>query len=227
MSVFDNVLIVLGGNATVLAVLAFLARSLVQTWLAKDVKRFETNLQSSATSELERLKSDLKAKGGIAIEELKSRLQLATIEHQVRFSKLHEARAQIIADLYKRIAEQSVACQRYVYQLTESNRQERFIELEKGFSDFYLFSETSRIYLPEHVYGLLEKLISTIRNPAVDVFVYGGTDNHANEAVQEERKRAFVEAFKAFEAEVPAAKKALEDEFRKLLGVENSPPPLK
>jgi hypothetical protein len=61
MSAFQEILIAFGGNAVLLIVLGFLARSLIQTWLAKDVKKFETDLQSTATSQLERLRSDLKA----------------------------------------------------------------------------------------------------------------------------------------------------------------------
>jgi len=225
MSAFSEILIALGGNATLLIVLGFLARSLIQTWLAKDVKKFEVNLQNAATSQLEALKFDLKSKGDASIEQLKSQLQQATIEHQVRFSNLHEERGRRIADLYGRIVEQSVACQRYVYQLRESNRQEGFNELEKKFFDLYLFFETSRIYLPEHVCVLLEKVVSAIRSPVVGVFVYSDVNNFAPAAVLEEKRDAFMKAFNAFEAEIPTAKKALADEFRKMLGVEDSSSP--
>ncbi len=220
MSFLNEILIAMGSNATLLIVLAYLARSLMQTLLAKDIKKFEVELQNNATAQLERLKSDLRSAGDVSIEQLKSRLQQAAIEHQVRFSNLHEQRAQKIADLYRRIVEQSLACQRYVFRLTAANRQVGFLELEKSFSDFFLFFESSRIYLPEHVCGLLEKLSDTIRQPAISVYVYGDTDDHANDAVREEKRRAFKSAFQALDAEIPAAKKILEDEFRRLLGAE-------
>jgi hypothetical protein len=86
MNAWNEVLIAFGGNAVLLAVLGFLARSLLQTWLTKDIKTFETNLKNTADSELERLKFELKAKGDISIEQLKSRLQQAALEHEVRFS---------------------------------------------------------------------------------------------------------------------------------------------
>lgn len=88
-----------------------------------------------------------------------------------------------------------------------------------------MFFEASRIYLPEHICALLEKVISALRRPAIGVFVYGGTDDYADEAVREQKKKAFMAAFEAFNSEIPAVRKALEDEFRKLLGVEKSPLP--
>jgi hypothetical protein len=50
MSALYQNLIALGSNATVLIVLGFLARSLMQSFLAKDIKKFETELQNSATA---------------------------------------------------------------------------------------------------------------------------------------------------------------------------------
>jgi hypothetical protein len=38
------------------------------------------------------------------IERLKTSLQMTALEHQVRFSKLHEKRAKVIADLYCQFA---------------------------------------------------------------------------------------------------------------------------
>jgi hypothetical protein len=231
MSAINQILIALGGNATLLIVLGFLARSLIQTWLAKDVKKFETDLQNTATSQLERLKYDLKSQGDISIEQLKSQLQQAVIEHQVRFSNLHEKRAQIIADLYGRIVEQSVGCQHYVNDLGQLNRQEGFIELEKRFKDLDLFFATRRIYLPEHICNLVENLLRALRGPVVGVFVYSGdygdrgVDDDVQDAIWKEKRETLTTALEDFEAKIPEAKKVLEDEFRKLLGVENSPSP--
>ena len=86
MNPWREILLALGGNATLLLVLAFLSRSLLQTWLTKDIKKFETDLKGKADSELERLKAELKAEGDVSIEQLKSRLQQAATERGVRFS---------------------------------------------------------------------------------------------------------------------------------------------
>jgi len=88
METWKSVLLAITGNAVVLAVLGYLAKSLLEKFIARESKQFET---------------DLKAKADAAIEKLRSELQLRTIEHQVRFSKLHEMRAEVIAELYRRL----------------------------------------------------------------------------------------------------------------------------
>jgi hypothetical protein len=65
------------GNATALAVLGWLGKSLLEKMLQRDSKRFEIELKAKADSTMEQLKSDL---------------QLRMIEHQVRFSRLHESK---------------------------------------------------------------------------------------------------------------------------------------
>jgi hypothetical protein len=221
MNVFEEILLAFGGNALLLGVLAFLTRSLIQTWLAKDIKKFEAELQDKAATQLQRLRFDLKSQGDVSIEQLKSRLQQAALEHQVRFSKLHEERAEKIAELYKRIVEQSAAGQRYVSERGGSTPSEKFFKLHRDLEALDSFYETNRIYFPEHVSGLLARLLSTIKKPAGTAFLYSETDHVANtDEFREMRRQELKVALDAFETEVPAARKALEDEFRKMLGVE-------
>jgi hypothetical protein len=144
MNPWREILLALGGNATLLLVLAFLSRSLLQTWLTKDIKKFETDLKGKADSELERLKAELKAEGDVSIEQLKGRLQLAATEHEVRFSNLHQKRAEVIADLYQRLVKVSLAGERFVYQLSLSN--EEYLETLDRIQEFATFYETNRIY---------------------------------------------------------------------------------
>ena len=63
------------GSATLFAVVAWLTRSLIKHFFERDLVRFKLNLEK------------------------------ISFEHQIRFSKLHEIRAQIIADLYGRLYE--------------------------------------------------------------------------------------------------------------------------
>ena len=44
MTPLEQVFIAFGGNAALLLLLGFLGRSLIQALLAKDIKRFETDL---------------------------------------------------------------------------------------------------------------------------------------------------------------------------------------
>jgi hypothetical protein len=84
-SIWEQLLFLFGGNAMLLAVLGYLFKSLLSQLLTKDIEKF---------------KSQLKADADVSIERLKSTLQMTALEHQVRFSKLHEKRALVVADLY-------------------------------------------------------------------------------------------------------------------------------
>src|SRR5712692_5646461 len=90
MEAWQTILLAFGGNAALLAVLGILGKSFLDKLIVRDTKQFE---------------SDLKAKSDAAIEHLKNELQLRTIEHQVRFSRLHEKRAVVIAELYGHLVE--------------------------------------------------------------------------------------------------------------------------
>ena len=65
--VCQQLLIVFGGNAALVAVIAYLVKSLLAHRLTKDIKVFEV---------------DLKAKADASMEQLKNELQLAAIEQQ-------------------------------------------------------------------------------------------------------------------------------------------------
>ena len=90
MEIWQTILIALAGNAAMLAVLAYPAKLFIEHKLNRDISRFQSELKATSDAAIERLKSDL---------------QLHAIEHQVRFSRLHEKRATVIAELNSFIAE--------------------------------------------------------------------------------------------------------------------------
>jgi hypothetical protein len=78
------------GNSVSLAVLGWLGKSLLEKIIQRDSKNFEAELKAKADSAIERLRSDL---------------QLRIIEHQITFSRLHEKRATVIAELNALLSE--------------------------------------------------------------------------------------------------------------------------
>lgn len=59
MQAWQTILIALGGNAAVLAALAYLAKLFVEHKLSRDVSRFRSELKATSDAAVERLKSDL------------------------------------------------------------------------------------------------------------------------------------------------------------------------
>lgn len=217
---WQEVITTLGGNTAALLVLAWLLRTVITEKLSRDTQTFKVGLQSSADKELEALRVHLQATANTETERFKNALQIAAEEQRIRFAKLHETRALKIADLYERLLKYSLECQRYVFQMNEEERQAVFHELERQFRDVYTFYETTRIYLPESVCVALDKLLTEMRSPAVKWWVWGAVNQYANPEQIQKRGEELLKAFEAFEKQIPAAKKVLEDEFRKMLGVE-------
>jgi hypothetical protein len=101
-------------------------------------------------------------------------------------------------------------------------KQEEYLATQKRILDFYDFVETHRIYLPEHICELLSNFIGALRKPVIEVHVYGSID-YPNDQTLKERKEAFMLAYENFQNDIPKARKALEGEFRTILGVKDLP----
>src|SRR4051794_2990928 len=115
MSPWESLLLALGGNVALLAVLGWLARSLLGQLVAKDLERF---------------KSDLTVASTVATERLKHELRLVAQEHQVLVSKLHERRAQVVAEVYGLLVETHWASQDFASPMEmvgEPNKKEKFV----------------------------------------------------------------------------------------------------
>src|SRR5215469_2717812 len=88
--IIATVLATVGGGSVALAAAAWLTKTLVSNRLALDAEKFKIEIKANADAEIERLKNSL---------------QMAALEHQVRFSKLHEKRADVIREVYERLVE--------------------------------------------------------------------------------------------------------------------------
>ncbi len=99
--VIVTVFTTIGGGAVLLGAAAYLMRAALAQRLLLDAEGFKSQLKASADAEIERLK--------IA-------LQMRALEHEVRFSKLHEKRAEVIAELYGRLVEISMLAHQYAYE---------------------------------------------------------------------------------------------------------------
>jgi hypothetical protein len=194
-----------GGGAVLLSAAAWLIKALIIDSLARDAKVFETRLKADADLEIERLKNSL---------------QIVAVEHQVRFSKLHEKRAEVIAELYRRLVDTFWDSRQFIFQgyTGQPEQQEQYAAVERKTREFFLFIETNRIYLPDRICTLLDKFVNAVREPVIGVGTYGKID-FPNQQTLEERHKVLIAAFNAFREDIPEARRALEMEFRAILGV--------
>jgi hypothetical protein len=155
-------------------------------------------------------------------------LQQATIEHQVRFAKLHEKRAEVIAEVYERLVDAEQEGKRFVTvegypagtdEEREARRQKARQRNQSTVYDLALFIEKRQIYLPTHVCASLKGHLDNMSNHVYGVGSYGTAEK------QMEQQQVFSAACKAFSQDLPATRRALEDEFRRMLDVEKLPLP--
>jgi hypothetical protein len=81
---------IFAGAGAIASIVIFLGKTLVNQILSRDIEAFKAGMQKDAALEMERLRSEL---------------QKAAFEHQVRYSKIYDRRAEVIAHIYKLIAE--------------------------------------------------------------------------------------------------------------------------
>lgn len=216
-----------GGGGVCVAAVAWLLRGVITGRLRVSSETEIERVKGALTRDLRTFEMQLKSNADGEIERLKSALQAAAIEHQVRFSKLHEKRAEVIADLYRLLVQAEMEGLRYMHQLGKVPDDPRgqdppavrkLLELDK-------FVDIHRIYLPQHVCDLLGELIAKIRTPVVHGVVYGDID-YAPSGIIAEKHEGFMKALEAFQGAIPKTRRTLEEEFRAMLGVSpaNSPP---
>jgi len=207
MEIWQTLLLAFGGNALLLAVLGILGKSLLDKLIVRDTKQFE---------------SDLKAKSDATIEHLKNELQLNTIEHQVRFSRLHEKRANVIAESYYHLVEMLWEAESFLSPMEwvgEPKKDEKHRTAMTKLVEFYRYFDKHRIYLPVNICTSLDKLFMEVRSHVIKFGVYVKyDDNSINDRTRDEKEKAWNEGWDAIKNQVPLARQQLEDEFRFLLG---------
>ena len=190
-----------------LAVLGLLGKSLLEKLIVRDSKRFEIELKATADAKL---------------EEFRNQLQLRVVEHQVRFSRLHEKRAEVIAKLYELMvlafweAESFVSPVQWADEPDEKSKHKSTMTALVG---LYRYFGQNRIYLPENVCVSLEKLIRDVRTQVINlgVWVPLGEEN-LPERSRMEKHETRMKGWNTIKQEIPSAMQALEAEFRRLLG---------
>lgn len=205
MNSWQSILLAFGGNATLLVVLAWLARSFGSQFLAKDLEKFKVCLVSASSEASERLRHEL---------------QIASLEHQVRFSKLHERRAEVITSIYGLLVEAQWAGQGLVAIAEfsgEPSKQEKYITAMNKFSEFFREFDKNRIFLPDAVCQQIEVFLSGMRTRVIGFGVYSQTDDYAQDYVIKDKINNWVKSAEYFDTEVPIARRALEKELRIML----------
>ena len=201
------ILLAFGGNAALLLVLGWLARRIVSQLLEKDIEKFKTELAAASNATTERLKYDL---------------QLAALEHQVQFSKLHERRADVVAEVYGLLVETEWAGQSFASPLEYTGgppKAELYVTARNRATELYRYFCKNRIYLPADLCEKLEQVIPSLQGPVIRFGVYvSGDEGSLSAEILEQKINVWMKAVRYFNSEVPEIRLALEKELRLILG---------
>ena len=147
-------------------------------------------------------------------------MQVAAVEHQVRFSKLHEKRAEVLAELYKLLVAATWPAATLVNPMEwagDPDKKTQYGTAINAIAEYFRFFDQHRIWLPADLCDPLENFAKQLRTPVITLGVYLSIE-HPNDATTKEKFEAGMKAWNSVETEIPKLRTAIEKEFRTLLG---------
>jgi hypothetical protein len=215
MTIFQNV----GTFGIGTGILAILIKSLVVNSLNRDLEAYKSKLNSDLELHKTTLTKD--------IEEFKSSLQVAAIEHQVRFSKLHDKRAQVIQDLYGKLVILDTAMHSVLkrfQQVGETSLEEKVREYGRLHNELNEFFLPNKIFFGNETCRIIDSLLLLSRDTYFDITTYPIDPSSVEyqsgpRELLSERHTYWEKARKVFETDICKLKEQLEAEFRVMLGV--------
>ena len=194
-----ELLIGICSSSVLIFAIAWLTKSIIIHFLSKDIETYKIRLKAEVDKSL--------------------------IEHDEIFRRLHSKRAEIIAELYAKLSETMSATSSFLSIMEfagEPNKNEKSkIAMEK-IMDFSKYFDKQRIFLSESLCIKIVKFINEIRDSAIDFLVYMDVPEYDIETSKQKRE-VWVKAWKKISGkEISEIRKELENEFRKILGVDNN-----
>lgn len=178
--------------AALLSMAAWLSKEQISAWLNKDLEHVKADLQRLST------------------------------EHSVRFTKLHEKRAEVIAEHYSLLAQTMWAAEDFLamFESTgEPSKREKSVTAHRQISETYRYFDRHRIYLPTRVCTALDQLLTQIRQPVIHFSVFlHWDDSELQDHTARQKIEAWTKGYATLKETIPAARAVLEVEFRVLLG---------
>lgn len=199
-----------------IALVAFISSSL-GTYFASYLKKQgeEKSLQTSFKDVIQRLEQTTKL-----TEEIKSGLGRATLEHQIKFTKLHDKRIDVIEKLYHKLENMEQMGREFIHDSRPSGELgEKFKDAQNSINDFISYSKLNKFWVDKELYEEIEKIALLIdRTVHENVYACGigdiGPDNWgAFEKAMEQRKISVQKITK----DIPEAKNLLISRIRTTL----------
>ena len=177
-------------------------------------EKIKASIGAEYNQRLETHKAQLKGQSDLAIEHLKFELSRANDEYKFRFSKLHEKRAEVIAEVYSRLKNLHRCMGDYVAVFEPVGmepKEERRKKTISAFEEFDKYYQPNTIFLPKETDDALKEIRQKLVT-AFNKFSWSVETSNASNA------QAWLEIFESIKGPVAEALGDLEGDFRRLLG---------
>jgi len=177
-------------------ILGLIAKNLFSQFLSRDLEGYKAKLQAEHSREIERLKADIRT---------------TAFEHETRFARLHDKRVQVIAELYKLLAQTATAFETWIAPLSLAPKPlaEMAKDAANAANAFFEFFDQNQIYLDEKLCSLILQM-REVFNRAWANFGAG---------FEKPRPKEWMETWEAFQRDIPPLRIEIERRVRALLGV--------
>lgn len=194
MDIFEIIITAILASGAWLLVVAFLGKSIIANWLAKDIEKY------------------------------KGQISAQNSEKQIILSRVNEKRAEAISKIYQGIIEYTAQVKKFVFQaehVDEDERENLLNELSESANQFRDIYCQNHLYLTKTTCGHIQDVFKEVQIPA-HKFIYAiGAYLHGGTMTKEQYVTEWETAFTSFADKIPPLLEDLENQFRKLLGVEN------
>lgn len=197
-----------------IAIVSFVT-SLIGVFFASYFKKQgeESSLKANFNDVIERLKKTTKL-----TEDIKSSIGIATIEHQIKFSKYYEKRFEVIQELYEKLIEMEEKGKVFIRKTkpTKELNGVDFNMAQDAISDFVHYSKINKIWVDEKTFDEIERIALKI-DQAVHGAAFNSDVNPINQAEFEKAAELRNKFITDITKDIPAAKDLLVESLRKIL----------
>lgn len=216
MNLFTQFATIIFTTISFTGILGYLGKLIINKSFDFGIEKYKGKL----SKELESHKSELDKEA----ESYRANLQLISLEHQIRYSKLHEERGIAIKEIYSLLVQLKNKLEYFtsVFQgpdwTSDIDREKAAIEAQNNLLKFF---QTNRLFFSDKICSQVDHIIKLSWGIIVDMNV---AKIEATEALsgpeRADAKRKWQEANSKVTSEMNTAMRALEKEFKALIGVD-------
>lgn len=176
----------------------------------------EKAMQANVKSILKRIKQTTSLS-----EEIKASINISTVEHQIKFNKLHDKKIEVIEGLFQRLIKMEDACKEYLL-LSHPTRDltEKFSGVQNDISEFISYSKFNEFWIEDDLFNEIKAICLKIDKIAHEDFLNSNIPPSNTQALINALKKhkLFIEKMND---EIPKAKKNLIYSIRRVLNPNN------